>query len=383
MSKRRFVVLLLAAVACGRESAPSTSTVATWTVDSTPSLSIGRDASENLDAAFESITGATRLPDGRLLVADLGDAPLKMFAADGAFQQRIARKGAGPGEITYLATLFRCDTVVYSNDISGRRISQWSLEGRYLREFRFPMPEGQQTPYESACSPNGRFVHLGWGARGVPKAGYHRDTVPVWTTETAESAPSFVDSVPASERWGTTHDGRITGSRPLPFAKQPYVGVSADFIFVATGDDDGVRVYGLDGVARSRIAFAEPAPPVTPQDVRDLVERAVVLNGESSRQSIERDYAAITFPAVHSAVTALVIDVEGLVWLRRRESAGSEHAEWHVFEADGQRRATIALPARLEVFEIGVDYILGREIDTALGVPLLTQYRLQRTASRP
>jgi hypothetical protein len=47
-------------------------------------------------------------------------------------------------------------------------------------------------------------------------------------------------------------------------------------------------------------------------------------------------------------------------------------------DRDGQVRATISLPAALEIFEIGADYILGREVDLAAGVPLLKSYQLRR-----
>lgn len=371
-------VFALLLAACGGDSASTSESAAVWTVDSVPTLSIGADEGDNLEAGFERLTGATRLPDGRLLAADLGSAPLRIFAADGDFVRTVARNGKGPGEIEYLARLFRCGDAVISYDIGGRRLLRWAFDGSLMREFRFAVPEGQQVPYISACNADGRFAHVGWGARIEPKAGYHRDTVPVWRADSADAPPTVFDSVPASERWGQTYQGRIVGSRPLPFAKQPSVGISGDRIYIATGDSDGVRVYGLDGTRLPNIAASTAAPPVTPQDIRDLIEREVLNDGEASRASIEREFGEITYPETKSAVSQLIVDTEGLLWLRPSVDAAATQVEWQVMDRDGQRRATISLPAALDIFEIGTDYILGREIDLAAGVPLLKSYRLRR-----
>ena len=49
---------------------------------------------------------------------------------------------------------------------------------------------------------------------------------------------------------------------------------------------------------------------------------------------------------------------------------------WTVFAPDGKVRATVAMPVALEVYEIGVDYMLGRYIDTEEQVPEVRVYRL-------
>jgi hypothetical protein len=373
---------LFFAASCGGESDPSEVAAEVWSVDSAPWVSIGLSDAENLDAAFARITGATRLPDGRILVADVGETPLKLFDLAGVLVRRVARKGQGPQEIEFPARLFRCGDLVYTYDIEGRRVLQWSLQGEFQRELRFPMPASQGAPYASACNLTGRFVHLGWGQLGIPVAGYHRDTVPAWTTAAADSVPVVFDSIPSSERWGQTHEGRIVGSMPLPFGKQPHVGVGADFIAVATGDPEGVRLYGLDGRRRGRIILTDSAPPVTPEDVRLLIEREVIELGETYRRGVEREYSGVEFPKTKSNVSALVVDSEGLIWIRPPAAAGAGSVTWQVFDPSGAPRATLSLPEPLEVFEIGVDYILGRELDASAGVPLLRQYRLRRAALR-
>ncbi len=373
---------LVIASGCGGENVSREGAAEVWSVDAAPALSIGLSDAENLDAAFERITGATRLPDGRILVADLGDAPLKLFTADGGFQQRVTRKGQGPTEITYLARLFRCGDAVYTLDIDGWRVLQWSLNGEHQREFRFVVPATQQAPYASACNASGRFVHLGWSTSGGTRPEYHRDTVPAWITAAPDSSPTLIGDVAGSERWGRVMEGQVVGSRPLPFGKQPVLGISATRIYIATGDVAGVRVLDLNGDSLGRITLADSAPPVTSDDIRVIIENEVLNDGESRRRAIEREYGEITYPTTKSNVSALLVDSDGFVWIQPPPRASASSVTWQVFDAEDRLRATITLPSALEVYEIGADYVLGRRVDNEAGVPLLELYRLRRSQMR-
>jgi hypothetical protein len=370
-------LLALTITACAPDAGDTggAATVPRWSLDSA-AITIGHD--ERIEALLERVTGATRLPNGRILVADLGEAPLRIFNTDGSLAERIARRGAGPGEMIYLAEMYRCGDAVITYDIEGRRISVFSLDGRYQREFRFAVPEGQQIPYISACNQEGRFAHLGWGTRGRLVAGVHRDTVPVWTTTTPDGPPVIIDSVPASERWGQTYEGRVVGSRPLPFGKQPVVGIGRERIYVGSGDRFTIRAYRLDGTRFDSLHLDVPARPVTPQDIRDRIEHYVLERGESERAGMERESAEIIYPETHAAYTALVVDAEDNVWVRPYVSPDSATAHWHVFDAAGRHTATVPIPRTLDVFEIGADYVLGKYIDPIEATPIVRLYRLRR-----
>jgi hypothetical protein len=69
---------------------------AQWTVDPAPLLDIG--TAFGADEFLFKRPFATRLRDGRIVVADQYAADLRIFGADGKFIARMGRKGPGPGE---------------------------------------------------------------------------------------------------------------------------------------------------------------------------------------------------------------------------------------------------------------------------------------------
>lgn len=361
---------------CAGERSLSDNAVSEWFSEA--SLTIGADTEDDSATIFEQITGATKLPNGDLLIADLGDAPLRRFGADGRLIRRVARRGTGPGEMEYLARLYRCGDAIYTYDIAGYRIQQFDTGANYQRVFRFQGPTGQSVPYVTACNAEGRFASVGWGAQGVPTAGYHRDTAAVWVTATPDGEATIVDSVPASERWGQTANGRIVGSAPLPMGKQPRIAFGPKAFYIATGDAPEVRVYDALGVRRGTYSLRDSIPSLTPDDVRDYVERQVIAAGERRRASIEREYAAISFPERPPAVTALTVDSEGLLWMRPYAPASDSLVRWRVLDDAGREVAAVELPRALDIFEIGRDYILGREPERAEGVPVVRMFTLRR-----
>ena len=75
-----------------------------WVTGDEPVVSIGtRDASDVFQ--FYRVGGATRLADGRIVVANGGSNELLVFDADGNHLDAWAGQGEGPGEFWYLSTV--------------------------------------------------------------------------------------------------------------------------------------------------------------------------------------------------------------------------------------------------------------------------------------
>ena len=92
----------------------------------------------------------------------------------------------------------------------------------------------------------------------------------------------------------------------------------------------------------------------------------------------------------HAAVRGLLREAgpaeryaEGNVWARQRRygaddgMAGADMYESFIFGADGRHLGMIELPAGLEIYQIGVDFVLGKVRD-ALDVDYVHLYRIEK-----
>lgn len=380
MQRLLLTICLATFVACGADRAAENAE-RLWQVDTLPTLSIGEEEEpENPSATLQRITGATRLPGGSVLVSDLGEFALKVFDTTGAFVRAFGRSGAGPGEVTYAARLFRCGDSLYVYDIDGNRTSLFTLEGEYVRRFSFDTPEGERVPYSagSDCNPSGAFVHYGWGDLRAGKPGVHRGRVPLWLTATPDGPATTIDSIAGSERWGQTVNGQFVGTGPLPLGKQPVSGIGRSRAYAGTADSFHVRVYDLQGNALPPLRRDLPPEPLAPEDVAEYKAQRLATASASGRASLERELAEIAFPTVKPAYIALLVDREDHVWVQHPHELGSRSSTWSVFGPDGAFVTEVRLPRILQPLEIGRDYVLGRYLDPESSLPLVRMYRLQR-----
>jgi len=349
-----------------------------WSIDVRPAVTIGgneRDTSSFL----QTVVGATRLPSGSILVGDRGDFALRFFTSRGSPLRSVARRGSGPGEVRYLARLFRCGDSVFTYDIGeGQRVSVFTLAGRFVRTFRFGAPQAARSPYQSACNRHGEFVHMGWERQRDMKGGIFRSIVPIWTSRTDSSVGRVIDSLPGSERWGLVVDNQFRGTRPLPLGKQPVLGIGESAIFIGSADRFQIRVVSRTGETIAALQRAEPPIAVTRTDIQEAIEREIANRGESSRKDVEAAYAAMNFPATLPAYTDLRVDSENLVWIRPYPRGSPTSVRWSVFDPKGVLVAEVDLPTHLEVFEIGTDYVLGRYLDPAEAIPQVRLYHFKR-----
>ena len=87
------------------------------------------------DAAYEfsNIRDATRLPDGRIVIADAQLAELRVFDENGRFLMRIGGKGSGPGEYQTIAGLYRANgDTLWVEDRGNRRLTKLTPEGQVV-----------------------------------------------------------------------------------------------------------------------------------------------------------------------------------------------------------------------------------------------------------
>jgi len=108
----------------------------------------------------------------------------------------------------------------------------------------------------------------------------------------------------------------------------------------------------------------EPAP-VTSADIQAYKDMVTANRRDRTRlQALLDMIDAMPVPETMPAFEALMVDKEGNLWVRDYRRPGDDTPpRWAVFDPDGRMIGFADIPAGFTIFEIGSDYLLGRERD--------------------
>lgn len=150
----------------------------------------------------------------------------------------------------------------------------------YKRAFRF-----STMPYKSACNERRQFVHMGWEPPRSMRLGVYRADTPFWITPSGSSAGISLGRLPGSERFGVGDKGKVHGSGPSLFGREPSLALSAQRAYVALGDSLHILVFDSTGKPLRSIGGAYSPQPPTSADVEREIERDYLLGGQIDTES--------------------------------------------------------------------------------------------------
>lgn len=335
---------------------------AKWTMSATPTVRLG--ASESPDESLMAPVGATRLPNGNIVVGDLGDWALREFSPTGKLVKRFARKGKGPGEVSYLFGMHRCGDSLVAVDLQDPRVSIYKLDGTFVHQVRFKRPTLRR-----ACNASMRFVVMEQELRMVVTKSINRPLLPFRITPADTSSGISLGELPGMENYS---------NGPLALGRDPRVAIGRTAAYVALSDSFDIRVYDLNGKQRTSFALPIPRVRATAADLEAEKERQVASMGEGMRAGINRMFTDMPLTEFLPATRDLVVDADDNLWVQHYPRAKQPVVRWTVFSSSGQVRATLEHPAAFDIYEIGRDYILGRFTDTNEGIPQVRMYSLKR-----
>lgn len=347
-----------------------------WRVDETPMLDLGTDA----EPVLSRITGATRLADGRIVVASSGTQRLEVFDVDGRHVRSIGRKGSGPGEFRSIFHVARLagDSLAAWDPLQGR-LSIFGPGGEFVRTTTPAAVLSGPLPQVQGVLPDGRFIVAASAGGTLPAAGRAaRDTAEWLLLGRSGAAAGRLGRFPGTEMIAHVDRGGML-LRPLPFGLSTATAVHGDALYVATGERYEVAVYGLDGRMRMAIRADAPRLPVAREDMAAYRRELVNLGGDAeSRRREQALLEAAPYPESMPAVAGVKVDAEGSVWVQdtQRPASGAPQT-WTVFGPDGILRGAVQLPPGLRVTEIGPDWVLGLALDANQGEHVRL-YRLRR-----
>ena len=327
-----------------------------WVVPGTASVTItGGDGAQPL---FR-VRGATMLQEGLIVVGSEGTGEVSGFDSFGKHLYSVGSLGDGPTQFRRLTTLqpYRGDSVAVLDSRLGRISIIDGLTGSFGRAISLRL-DGH--PLDLRTVPDGRFVlkegssDLMSGPDGLVRAdelllvlgpgGQIHDTL-----ASLEGRETFVFD--------------LGDARP-PFAKDSHFAVFGDRVFFGDADGSEYETLSLSGDQRRIVRIVGRDLEVSPAQ-RDAAERDILSRRVPPAFSELPERMVGALPTRQPGYDAFLVDSHGNVWLRAyafRRGAVSDMPDrsWLVFDSRGVWLGLVPLPAALEPFEIGSDYVLGR-----------------------
>jgi hypothetical protein len=370
-----------AGVRIAENPSPDDSAALAWWRIEGPLLDIGSIGAEEPYALFR-ITGALRLRDDRFVVANGGSTDLRYYDAGGRHLATVGRSGEGPGEFRNLSLLMRGpgdSLLVY--DGQARRFSVISPEPGFVRDFG--LPDGGISLVIGRTS-SGGLVSAPSRVRGSPNDMPTGVVRPDQTVTVHAASGELVDTIgtfPGAERIVRVRQqgGQIVSIEIMtaPFARTPSFALIRDELYVGTQDGPEIGRYALDGTQVLSIRTGRPLVPVTPAHVNALIENRLEAAPPEAHAEIRRGMEEAPHGEFIPPYGSLSVDAAGNLWVADYADPLAPGGRYTVYGEDGGVIARIVLPERFRPYDIGEDWILGRELDD-LDVEHLRLYSIVR-----
>ncbi|WP_420129368.1 hypothetical protein [Longimicrobium sp.] len=370
----------LAASACGRAAAEdSASPAPRWTLSERPVVEIGV-ADGDPHYQLYRVSAATRLSDGRIVVLNEGNASLAAYDSRGRFLFTAGRKGQGPGEFespTWLGRVEGDTLAVWDQRL--KRLSFFSGEGTYRRaanvpdaDGMFPRAVGIFGDRSLAVDPGPDVFAMMQGERGV-----RRDSVTLQRFAADGSRAGVLARYAGNEVHVADRETGFAWN-DVPFARQAYVAVAGEQLYVGDSGSGQITLYSPGGVASATLRSPMAPWRIQAADVAQYRERQLAqIEDAERRREMQATLDAAPVPELSPAFGGLAVDPDGNVWVQAYPRPAEEAVTWAVLGQDGAQRAEIRVPRPLRVMEVGRDYLLGIRTDE-LGVEKVEMYTVTR-----
>jgi hypothetical protein len=359
-----------------------------WHVAMDDTVRIGRTDSHDHERdspyQFGLPVGIERFASGSVAVADQHASQVRVFDADGRFEQSIGRRGEGPGEFTWITGVhaIRGDSFVVVDQ--SYRWSVFDETGAHVRSHRLA-PEGVTYPTIREVFADGTLLvrHRNrraeapshpWGAEQRGTTDYSR----------FGSDGAFISSFgtfPLPIRLQVRLDsppspGALPFAALTPLASPSRPSVAGTRFYWAAAGFGEVHVFDTEDMHQLIVRFGGtplggasrdcPTHSTTPEFMsREVIARFCELRRELGEPTFSR----------------LLVDDLGNMWLRE-PWPGPEDPDrwrrWYVFDPEGMVVARVSLPSAWGIgpVRIGRDYVLALErdelgVETVVLVPLV------------
>ena len=335
-----------------------------WVVGPEPRVRIGVVEGESA-LQFTGITGAVRLADGTIVVADDGSQEVRFYAPDGAHRKTVGRRGGGPGEFTGLAGLGKdAGGRVWAYDFSLRRLTWMDGEGSVTGLTSLGLEPAMLAPVGGL--PDGTFLLKQlWGAEETSEAsttGLRRDPIAFVRFDLEGNLVDTLGLFPGREVYITEEDGRGVMSTP-PFARNTSTTIRAGRVVVGPQTRYELSELSPEGRLLRVVRVLLKEGEVGAAELEAYIQGRIRMAPPERHPEIRRSLETMPIPETMPPYGAIQADDEGNLWVGAWAMYPETAATWDVFDTTGAWLGTVAVPAGFGPWDIGEDWILGVEKD--------------------
>lgn len=342
-----------------------------WTA--TEDLRIGTLAGEP-EYQFGMIAYLDVADDGTIYVMDMQAQEVRVFSAQGSYLTTVGGPGGGPGEMGQGSVFVLIDPKggLVVPDLGNRRVNLYAPDGEPQGSFPIQLQAG--VPMRWELDDGGRLMAQ---LRGMDLPGVEAleggDPIVVYDTTGA-----VVDTVAVIPKGGVLEGISEEGVSIRVFAPEPLWGLDADgSIYYAMSDKFNVFVNDPDGTLIRIIRKNAPVKSVEQADreaLLDLMREQYQEFGLPPAQ-VEQIMAGVGFAENYPAFGNLLVGPQGTLWVQRVRSArdmgvGVDEGvvfdpqdmgspEWEVLDSQGRFLGVVTLPDRFRPVQMVGDHIYG------------------------
>ena len=364
-----------------------------WRIGPEPSAWIGALEGDEPYMLHQAVD-ATKLPDGRIVVANAGSHELRVFDASGTHLASWGRQGEGPGEFArlYQVAPWPGDSVLAWD--SKPRISVFDSGGDFGRSFSLQGSVGHPDfwPWPRSARRDGKILAV------LRSEAVARDSA-VLEIRRGDGAPYASFGTHPYHELALVEadlDRPFRGHREVTYGGRLVTGFWGDLVFTGFSARYEIRAFRTDG-ALARIVRRDHLGRVPAEADREFFIAREVARLQSelaragpriqllsepesfatlTRKLMEATPLAETFPAFSSVIG----DAAGYLWVREYDFPREPRPAplWTVFDPAGRVLGFVETPGGLDILEIGEDYLLGRKTDD-LGLEYIEAWPLERS----
>jgi hypothetical protein len=353
-----------------------------WNLSSEPAVEIGV-AEGPEEYQLYRVYSAMRLDNGEILLTNSGSGELRFYDAEGRFVNSAGRHGGGPGEFFEYSSMrmWRAGSGSVAIDANTNRVNVFDTSGASLSDVSLETSGDAPRVFMSGVFGDGTWLASA-PAGGGRLTGLPGDIIRsewLYLRYTSEGTV-LGELLRMPDRPRMVHEyGEIRHFPYIPLAPEPKLAPGGDRLYVARGSAPEVEVRDLDGALTTLIRW-DAQDQATTADIWDNYEREfldAIGDDDQRRQYAHFLNEDLPLPDRVPAVQSLMVDADGNLWVERFRFFWETQPVWDIFSEAGRWLGSIETPEGFDVYDIGVDYVLGRSRDD-LGVERVQLFELDR-----